>query len=111
MITDSNGDELTYWPISGLVEGDLSETLDFTIDVPTGGGSIIPTVDSRVYVWAKKVGDASFTNISLTPYDLTGLSGSVDFQCYVEALSPIEGLEMIPIAVTAGTSSAAGWVI
>lgn len=109
MIKDSNGDELTYWPISGLVEGENSEVLDFTLEIPDVAATLTANADARLIVWAKKVGDASFVNISEDPYDLSSLSGDVDFQAYVEALSPIEGLERVPVSVIAGTGSAAGW--
>ena len=111
MIFDANGNELIYWPISGLIEGENSDTLDFTVEVPATVASLTTTLDSRVNVWVKKVGDVAFVNISETSYDLTGLGpGDVDFQIYLEALTPIEGLERIPITITAGVAYSAGWV-
>lgn len=110
MITDSNNDELTYWPISGLVEGETSEVLDFTIENPSTPAVLSANQDDRLIVWARKVGDVSYVDIATTPYDLSGFSaGPLDFQCYVEALTPIEGLERVPVTVSAGTSSPAGW--
>ena len=109
MITDSDGNELVYWPISGLIEGENSEVLSFTVAVPTEEASITATYDARINVWVKKVGDASYVNISTNPYDLAGLSGDVDFLVYIEALSPIEGLERIPISIVVGSGSSAGW--
>lgn len=111
MIKDANGDELIYWPISGLIEGEDSETLDFTVEIPVEASLLSATIDSRIIVWAKKVGDVSFVDISNSPYDLSLLSGDVDFQVYIEALTPIDGLERIPVSVMAGTSSPAGWVV
>lgn len=109
MIKDTDGMEITYWPISGLIAGDTSQHLTFTVEVPGSNATLSCTEDDRLIVWAKKVGDASFVNLATSPYDLTGLSGDVDFEMYIEALSPIEGLNRIPIIVSAGTSSDAGW--
>lgn len=110
-LLDSIGDELTYWAISGLIEGEDSEVLDFTIEGLLGGPqSIYANLDARANVWVRKVGDASYTNVSLTPYVLDGIIGDRNFQCYIEALTPISGLERIPFTITSGTSSPAGWV-
>jgi hypothetical protein len=110
MILDADGNELVYWPISGLIEGEDSEVLEFTIPVPDYPTMLTASLDDRGIVWARKVGDAGYVNISTTPYDLSALSGFQDFQCYVEALTPIVGLERVPFSVVAGTGSPAGWV-
>lgn len=111
MITDNDDNELTYWPISGLIEGETSEVLTCKVTVPDGVGFLSANQDSRVKIMARKVGDASYIDISDTPYDLTGLSGTVSFEMYVEALSPIEGLERVAVAVIAGSGSNAGWSV
>lgn len=109
MITDNDDNELTYWPISGLIEGESSEVLTCKVTVPDGISALSANQDDRVRIMARKVGDASYIDISDTPYDLSSLSGVVSFQIYVEALSPIEGLERVAIAVIAGGGSSAGW--
>lgn len=110
MILDSDGNELVYWPISGLIEGQDSETLEFTVPVPVTGGELSASADPRLIVWAREAGDVTWVNVSENPIDLTALAGTdVDFECYVEALSPIEGLERVPVSVNAGTGSPAGW--
>jgi hypothetical protein len=110
MIKDTDGNELTYWPISGLVEGENSQTLQFIVE-NTGTGKVSASVDSRLIVWARPVGNPIWVNIAVAPIPLSGYPiGDVDFECYVEALSPIVGLERVPVSVVAGSSSAAGWV-
>lgn len=109
MITDTLGNELTYWPISELIEGGVSETLEFVVPIPSHASELKGAADYRYIIWAKKVGDAAFVNLGTTPYSLAGLSGNVHFQMYIEALSPIVGLERLPIPIVAGASAPAGW--
>lgn len=112
-ITDTDGVSLEYWPISGLVEGEESEVLFFEVNFGTAvaGRILLATPDARVKTWAKKTGDPSFQDISDTPYDISGLSGVVEFQTYVELIGPITGFERIPISVAVGSSSPAGWEV
>lgn len=120
MIRDANGNELIYWPISGLIEGADSEVLYFELDVPSTPSRLSATHDSRTNVWVKLLGgDADpppdppphfgYLNISIDPYDLAGLDGVAEFNCIVEALTPITGLERVPLSIVVGTSSGAGW--
>lgn len=124
MIVDLNGNELTYWPITGLIEGQDSEHLIFsevlvnlhpspTTDArPTNPTFLYASFDSRVSVWAKQVSRAApFRNISLYPLDLTGIEGEINVEIFVRALSPISGLERVPISVVVGTSFKAGWKV
>lgn len=109
MIKDANGNEITYWPITGLIEGQDSIVLDFTVEVPVTPSALAASYNVKVKTWARKVGDTDYVDISVDPYDLSALSGDVDFQGFVEAVGPIEGLERIPIVVSAGTGHPAGW--
>lgn len=110
MIRDTDGNQITYWPISGLVEGQNSEVLEFIVEA-SGTGRLSASFDTRGRVWAKRTTSGLYQNISASPIDLTGLIGDIHFNCYVEALSPIEGLQRVGLSVIAGTSSPAGWVI
>jgi hypothetical protein len=108
MIKDAIGEELTYWPVS-IVEGEDSEELTFEVEMPVPMGTISAREDARVRTWCRKAGDPTFTDISAEPLDISSLTGDVDFEIYVEADGPIEGLERIPIPVIVGTSASAGW--
>lgn len=119
MIKDMAGNEITYWPITGLIEGENSDTLLFTVDMPPTPSSgpapvagLYANADARAQVWVKKVGDIDFVNVSGSRYsfdDLIG-SGTVDFEGYVKALTPIVGLQRVPMSVVSGQSSQAGWL-
>jgi hypothetical protein len=111
MIYDEIGNELTYWPISGLTEGDSSEVLTIKITTPIVNGELFATSDDRYKVWArfKGVGDP-YTDISAAPLDVNvNPLGDRELEIYVEVLSPIDGFERIPISVVTGTSTSAGW--
>lgn len=110
-IRDTDGVSLEYWPISGLVEGEDSEILFFEVDFGSSasGHELRATPDARVKTWAKKTGDPSFQDISDTAYDVSALTGVVEFQTYVELVGPIVGFQRIPISVSVGSSSPAGW--
>lgn len=110
MIKDSQGDEITYWPISGLKAGEDSEVLEFTIEVSAEPSELVATQHDDVIVWVREVGDPSYVNLS-TPYDLSALSGDVDFELYIEALNTVVGFMRIPLNVIAGQSSPAGWEV
>lgn len=111
MIKDSVGNEISYWPISGLVEGEDSETLDFTLELSGSLGVFLhATASAKCKFWARKVGDVSWKDIAVDPYDVSGLTGDVDFEGYVEALTPITGLERVPVSVFVGSSEPAGWL-
>jgi hypothetical protein len=109
-LKDSDGNELTYWPISGLTAGESSEVLTFTQDIELGAESKLrATPDPRYKIWAKRTADVSYQDITVSPYDLTGLSGTIEFQVYVEALSTIVGVERVPISVGASVAKSALW--
>lgn len=110
MIRDGNGDELTYWPISGVIEGDDTDPLLFT--PTTQGQKITATRDDRVVVKCRVAGAGPYTDISNGSLDVSALmlDGSVDFDIYATVMGPIEGLERIPITVTVGSSGPAGWL-
>jgi len=109
---DANGDELTYWPITGLVEGETSQVLTILVTTPVVGGYLRASNDPRLKVWArpKDVGedyvDIRFTGIALADMPV----GDTEFEIYVEAVTPITGLERIPVAVSASGASAANWL-
>lgn len=111
MIVDANGDELTYWAISGLIEGDNSDPLDYTVPSPSSVAYLRATHDDRLKIWTKKIGDASFVDISTgTGYNMGPFAGTdVDFETYVEALDGITGLERVPVTIVAAVSYPAGW--
>lgn len=70
------------------------------------------TPDTRANVFAKRTGDAGWVNISTAPngYPLTGVTGHVEFQAYLEAVGPVSGMARVPINVILGSSHSAGWL-
>lgn len=112
MFKDEQGNELRYWPISNLAEGESSEVIRIKLDAPTSG-KLKASVDSRARVWAKWTQFPSnpFVNISNGQgIPLDGIPGPYAvFDIYVEALSPIDVFERVPITVVASVSVPAGW--
>ena len=110
-IYDENGDDLVYWPISGLEEGTASETINILVDTPVTNGLLTATDDARATVYAREAGSADpWQDIADDPIDLSGYPvGQTEFEVYVQALSPISGFQRVPLQVTAGTATAAGW--
>lgn len=111
MIYDAQDNELAYWPISGLVEGESSEVLTFKVETPVTNGLLAASKDDRVTIYARRKGvGASYQDIATDPIDLSALPvGPTEFEVFIQALSPIVGLERVPIQVTSGTSTPAGW--
>ena len=109
---DANGIELTYWPITGLIEGESSQVLTIKVTTPVVGGYLRASNDPRLKVWARRKGvGASYVDIRLTGIDISGMPvGDTEFEIYAEAVTPITGLERIPVAVSASGASAANWL-
>lgn len=102
--------DFTFWPIPGLLEGQTSAVRTFTIDdLPLENGTLYASEDDRIICWGRRTGIGSYQNLTTNPIDLSVLSGNIEFQTYVEALTPISGLERIPLSVVAGSSASAGW--
>lgn len=108
---DGLGNQLDYWPLSGLVEGQLSDTFPFKVATPAFA-FLTATEDTRVKVWCRSVGVGLFQDIAIFPINLEFFpAGDTDFEFYVEALTPIMGLERVPITAVAAESEPAGWVV
>jgi hypothetical protein len=112
MIKDFEGNEIVYWPITGLASGEQSETIVIRIATPVVGYLRAESND-KVSVWARVQSQGTFVNISETPIDLSNMLGAEEtaFEIYVEAAESIDGLERIPISVLASKSRSAGWII
>ena len=107
---DGEDFNLSYWPISGLKAGEDSQELEFSFVIPAGVVRLRASQNVNAEIWAKKVGDASFQNISEESYDLSLLPKvKTDFVAYVHALGDIEGLQREILGLGTGTSSPAGW--
>lgn len=111
MIVDGIGTVLQFWPLT-LVAGQSSQVLAFTIDNPSGPTAhMSASHHANLKVWAKRVADMSYVDISVSPYNLSGVSaGPTNMLLYVEAVDDIIGFERDPVSVIVGSSSAAGWV-
>lgn len=108
---DENGDKFEYWQITGLLEGDTSQTMTVKIETPVVRGRLSCEASEKIKVWAriKDIGD--FVDLNESPIDLSGLPmGWTDFEVYVEALSPIIGLDRVPMNLNVSSSGAAGWL-
>lgn len=114
MIRDTNGNELTFWPIANLLVGQLSEVLTIRVDTPSINGFLRSTQDARVNVWGRRKGiGAAYQNLEAAPIPLGLLAGPyTEFEIYVEAVGPItNGFERVPFTVSASRSSASGWTV
>jgi len=112
MSKDADGHVFTYWPITGLVEGENSEVLTFSEQTPSTNGFLRSTGNDVVNVWARRKGvGASYQNIVTTPIDLSGMpAGDTEFEIYLECIGPIpDGMEIVTLYVTASFARAAGW--
>jgi hypothetical protein len=111
IIKDLLGNDFEYWPLTGLIEGDDSEPVGFTVTVPYDG-ELKASTEPKVIVWARVVtAGPSFTNISTTGIDLSGyLAGELEFESYVEAVGPITGLERVYVNVGAFSPKPADWL-
>ena len=121
-ILDADGNEITYWPIPGLVVGQLSEDLVAHIQLPVNG-KLFASVGNpeRVSVrctmpTSNITTGARQGNISTTPADLNynPVLGQTMFRFQVRAKTPTPGqtfppVERVPISVTITQSSPAGW--
>ena len=113
MSKDADGFPLTYWPITGLVEGDTSEVLTFKETTPIAEGYLRATQDDVGIVWARRKGvGASYVNISTTPIDLSGMpAGDTEFEIYIEAIGPVpEGTYIATWYVGPSSNQPAGWL-
>jgi hypothetical protein len=108
MILDENENELVYWPISGLIEGENSQELTFMLEGPTSG-KLVGTEDDRVTVFARPKGvGAEYQDISNVPIEVN-IVVNTEYEIFVRANSPIEGLERVPVSVVLGSSNPAQW--
>lgn len=109
LIRDTDGDEFTYLPISGLKEGDTVGPITVYIETPNEG-SLSADFDARMTITARVTGVGSYVNINATPLDLSGMApGTTGFDIKVTANSPIVGLERVPLYVAVSTQGPAGW--
>lgn len=106
---DGLGNDIVYIPISGLVEGQSTPVFSVFVDLPSTG-KFTSESSTKARVMGREAGTMMYVDIAQEPFDLAGMVGSeVEFELYVEALYPIEGLERIPLSVSAGEAKPAGW--
>lgn len=109
-IKDEDGEEMVFWPVEGLVEGETSSPITIKVDCPLPSGELKGSSDSRLIIWARqKALGGPYQNISDTGIDLSALVGEVEFEVYVEATAGISGVERVPFVVMASTSEPAPW--
>jgi hypothetical protein len=115
MSLDEDGYEFTYWPITGLIEGGVSETITFKETTPVPQGFLSATYDARMRIWARRKGvGASYVNINTSPIDLSGMpAGDTEFEAYAEAVAGTiaDGMEVVTAYVTVARKSPAGWSV
>ena len=114
MIEDQNGNEMTYWPISGLTEGEHSETIRISVLIAENG-YLQAAQNSNLRIYARFLGTGDFADIADSPVSLDGplhnppVSGRLDFEIYAAAVGPISGLERVALSVSASKGSSADW--
>lgn len=111
-IMDDLGNELFYWPVGQLIEGDATAPLTIKVNTPVALGRLRASTNPLVSVWARVKGvGATYQDVTVTPIDLSVLgAGPTDFEVYAEALSGIAGIEREAVYIIAGSSSSAGWL-
>lgn len=112
MIRDANGEELTYWPISGLEEGQDSAHLTVYVDTPQTGALRARSSSARAQVWARIGDSGGFTNITTGEIALAGLAyPETAFEIFVRATGPIpNGFERVSLTVGPAAGQPAAWM-
>jgi hypothetical protein len=114
VIKDSDGNDWTWYPVHGIVEGTELDPVSAFIATPIAGSILVSNGDPRVIVKARLAGTSDpYQNLATDPIDLAILpSGVTEFDVVVEAVdgSGVEGLERVPINVIAGTMEPADWL-
>jgi hypothetical protein len=112
IIKDADGNDLVFWPVSGMAEGDVIGPVLITITDTPLDAEFTTRVDPRLTVLARVNGVGPYLDISLNPIDLSSLpSGGVTLQVKLQANAPINGVERVPLTVGTYSSSPAGWVL
>jgi hypothetical protein len=108
---DEASNELTYWPISGLRQGQYSAVLVVGVEDVPAAASLTVTADSRVSVLARRQGTADpFVNIAASPVDLSGFAGPIAwFEMKLLAAADITGAPRVALTPGAFTNSPADW--
>lgn len=110
MIYDTNGTELVYWPISGLISGQDSAILAIRVPTPQPGKALTSTTDTRAVVYARLHGGGPWLDLAAHPQDLSILVGpTTDFDVYIHANADIGPFERIPFTVGVAGLSPADW--
>lgn len=111
MIFDDAGSVLTYWPITGLTEGEESQHIFIRVDVPVMG-LFSATDDPRLRVMGKLDGPGPFVDLATVGVDLSAMSpGQARMEIYCVAHSPIDLVERVGLTVGAASDAAAAYLL
>lgn len=107
----NNVDEMTYWQVTGLKEGETTDPIDVYIDTPVLNGRFKSSISDKAKIWARRKGvGASYQDIGVSGIALGSLpAGATAFEVYAEALTPIVGFHRVPISVMTASGLNAGW--
>lgn len=109
---DDEDEDLTYWFAGPLNIDDTTELLVFKIENDGAGNAISATQVDEIEVWCRRVGTATYQDITVNPISLESLPlGELEFEMYVENIGPTipNGYRRTPFNVIVGRSTAAGW--
>lgn len=111
MIFDDAGSVLTYWPITGLTEGEESQHIFIRVDTPVMG-LFSATDDPRLRVFGRIDGPGPFVDLALEGVDLSAFGvGQARLEIYCLAHSPIALVERVGLNVGTTSDAAAGFLI
>jgi hypothetical protein len=110
MIRDTEGNEITYWPLT-LKAGEYSEILTIQLDVPRQS-VLRATRSDVVQIFGRRAGTLDvFVNLSEVGLPLGGYAGPNQlFEIYAYANEDVEGLPRIPLTIGSMSSGPAGWL-
>lgn len=111
MIRDAAGNELTYWPVTGLRAGENSAVLHIFVDTPQVA-RLKATLGPNLTAWGRVAGlGGPWTNLRTVGLDLSVLGGpETEFEVYVSASAEVVTTDRVALTIGAVTSSPAGWV-
>jgi hypothetical protein len=109
VIYDNAGNELTYWPVSGLAAGDDSAVFVIGVDTPQDSDLTVGA-DDRVLVMARLNGTSdAFVDIAASPISLRAMSGRVLFDIKLRATMSIISFDRVALSPGTTIESGAAW--
>lgn len=110
MIRDADGNELTYWPVTGLRAGEDSPTLNIFVDTPQAN-RLRASVHEHLTIWGRPAGlGGPYTDLTNTGLDLHLLAGpETGFEIYAHASTAVTTVERVALTVGTISGGPADW--